>query len=172
MPEALYLIIDERLILTACSAARRSIWMVVVLMIKPEEATMKPITAILSGDGFHRPTSSQAADRRRDPMRPKRLRCLYLACAVIVTLPALAAGQSTSTSVPRIGVLAWAPCEEAWLSDISGPFLRGLGELGYKPGENVTIECRSAEGRYEDLATAATDLDGSSPSCSSQRRRL
>ncbi len=42
--------------------------------------------------------------------------------------------------------------------DISGPFMRGLGEFGYKPGETVTIECRSAEGRYEDLAAAAADL--------------
>jgi putative ABC transport system substrate-binding protein len=91
-------------------------------------------------------------------MRPKRLRCLYLACALIVILPALAAGQSTSTSMPRIGVLAWSPCEEAWLADVSGPFLRGLGELGYKPGETVTIECRSAGRRYDGLATAAADL--------------
>ena len=99
-----------------------------------------------------------AAGRRRDPIRPKRLRCLFLACALVVILPALAAGQSTSTSMPRVGLLVWGPCEEAWLADISGPFLRGLGELGYKPGETVTIECRSAGRRYEGLATAAADL--------------
>jgi putative ABC transport system substrate-binding protein len=75
-----------------------------------------------------------------------------------VILPTLAAGQSTSASMPRIGVLAWAPCEETWLVDISGPFMRGLGEFGYKPGETVTIECRSAGRRYEGLATAAADL--------------
>ncbi len=91
-------------------------------------------------------------------MRSIRQRCLYLACALVVTLPGLAAGQSPSTSMPRIGVLSWAPCEETRLVDISGPFMRGLDELGYKPGETVTIECRSAEERYEGLATAAADL--------------
>jgi putative ABC transport system substrate-binding protein len=60
--------------------------------------------------------------------------------------------------MPRIGVLSWAPCDEAWVADISGPFMRGLGELGYKPGETVTIECRSAGRRYEGLATAAAEL--------------
>ena len=42
--------------------------------------------------------------------------------------------------------------------DISGPFMRGLGELGHKPGETVTIECRGAGRRYDGLATAAADL--------------
>ena len=42
--------------------------------------------------------------------------------------------------------------------NITGPFMRGLGELGYKPGETVTIECRSAGRRYDGLATAAADL--------------
>ncbi len=91
-------------------------------------------------------------------MRSIRQRCLYLACVLVVILPGLAAGQSTSTSMPRIGVLAWPPCDEDWLVDISGPFMRGLGEFGYKPGETVTIECRSAGRRYDGLATAAADL--------------
>jgi putative ABC transport system substrate-binding protein len=60
--------------------------------------------------------------------------------------------------MPRIGVLSWPSCEEAWLTNITGPFMRGLGELGYKPGETVTIECRSAGRRYDGLATAAADL--------------
>ena len=116
------------------------------------------LAAILKGHGADRPTGCQVAGRRRDSMRSIRQRCLYLACTLVVTLPGVAAGQSTSTSMPRIGVLAWAPCEEAWLADISGPFMRGLGELGYKPGETVTIECRSAGRRYDGLATAAADL--------------
>ena len=36
--------------------------------------------------------------------------------------------------------------------------MRELGELGYKPGETVTIECRSAGRSYAGLATAAADL--------------
>jgi putative ABC transport system substrate-binding protein len=38
------------------------------------------------------------------------------------------------------------------------PFVRGLGDLGYKPGETVTFECRAAGGRYDGLATAAAEL--------------
>ena len=91
-------------------------------------------------------------------MRSIRQRCLYLACALVVTLPGLAAGQSPSTSMPRIGVLSWSSCEKDWLVDISGPFLRGLGEFGYKPGETFTIECRGAGRRYDGLVTAAANL--------------
>ena len=91
-------------------------------------------------------------------MGSKRHLCLCLACALAVFLPALAAGQSPSTTMPRVGVLAWLPCEHAWLASASGPFLRGLGEFGYKPGETVTIDCRSAGGSYDGLATAAADL--------------
>ncbi len=60
--------------------------------------------------------------------------------------------------MPRIGVLSWSSCEKDWLVDISGPFLRGLGEFGYKPGETFTIECRSAGKRYDGLVTAAANL--------------
>ncbi len=116
------------------------------------------LAAILTGHRSDRPTGSQVAGRRRDSARSKRKRCLSLACALVVTLPVLAAGQSPSTMMPRIGVLSWPSCEEAWLTNITGPFMRGLGELGYKPGETVTIECRSAGRRYDGLATAAADL--------------
>ena len=36
--------------------------------------------------------------------------------------------------------------------------LDGLRSLGYRPGENVTIDCRSAEGRYDQLDALAADL--------------
>ncbi len=82
----------------------------------------------------------------------------YLACALVMTLPALAAAQSPPTQTPRIGFLAWSTCE--WPLRAGSPFLRGLRDLGYKPGETVTIECRSA-GRHDDgLAVAAAELVG------------
>ena len=34
----------------------------------------------------------------------------------------------------------------------------GLRDLGYVPGTNVVIDCRSADGRYERLPTAAAEL--------------
>lgn len=40
----------------------------------------------------------------------------------------------------------------------ASPFMRGLGEFGYRPGETIIIECQSAAGRYENLAAAATEL--------------
>jgi hypothetical protein len=61
---------------------------------------------------------------------------------LMLILPALAVGQSSPTQTPRIGILAWSSCE-------SHLFLRGLRDLGYKPGETVTIECRSAGGKEE-----------------------
>jgi putative ABC transport system substrate-binding protein len=36
--------------------------------------------------------------------------------------------------------------------------LDGLRSLGYRPGENVLIDCRSAEGRYDQLDTLAAEL--------------
>jgi len=87
-------------------------------------------------------------------MRPKRL-YHYLTCALVMTLPALAAAQSPPTQTPRIGHLAWSSCEKA-----PSAFLSGLRDLGYKPGETVTIECRNAGERYDRLAAAAAELVG------------
>ncbi len=85
-------------------------------------------------------------------------RILYLACALIVAFPCVAAGQSDTASMPRIGLITWSPCERTWLANSSGPFLSGLAELGYKPGENIAIECRSAGRRYEGFAAAAAEI--------------
>jgi putative ABC transport system substrate-binding protein len=90
-------------------------------------------------------------------MNPKR-RYRNLVFALVMTLPALATAQSPPTQTPRIGFLKWSPCKTS--SSASKHFLRGLGDLGYKPGETVTIECRSA-GRHDDgLAVAAAELVG------------
>ncbi len=91
-------------------------------------------------------------------MRSKGRHRLYLACALVVILSGIVVGPSYSETMPRIGVLSWPPCGASYLTRDSGPFLRGLSELGYKPGETVTIECRSADKRYNGLATAAADL--------------
>ena len=37
-------------------------------------------------------------------------------------------------------------------------FREGLGESGYVIGENILVDYRWAEGRYERLATLAADL--------------
>lgn len=81
------------------------------------------------------------------------LAVLFGSVMLMLILPALAIGQSSPKQTPRIGILAWSSCE-------SPLFLHGLRDLGYKPGETVTIECRSAGGHYEGLAVAATELVG------------
>ena len=91
------------------------------------------------------------------PLRPKH-RYHYFALALILIFPSLAVAQSSTTQLPRIGYLAWSSCE--WLSNLDEPFPRGLVDLGYKPGENIMIECRHADGRNDGLATAAAELVG------------
>src|SRR5262245_58730126 len=83
----------------------------------------------------------------------------FFAFTLVALLPHLALGQAAE-KIPRIGLLMWAPCEGSswtWEKEFD-PFIRGLRELGYKPGETVMFECRSAGGRDSGFATAAGEL--------------
>jgi ABC-type uncharacterized transport system substrate-binding protein len=80
---------------------------------------------------------------------------LEAACALTIALPTFAAAQAPPAEMPRIGVLAFWSCERE-----TAELEPGLREFGYKPGETVTIECRSADGSYDILPTAAADLAG------------
>jgi putative ABC transport system substrate-binding protein len=63
-------------------------------------------------------------------------------------------------TLPRLGLLGWTACDTA-LSSERGEWsfvLKGLAELGYRPQENIIIECRSANERFEQLKTAAAEL--------------
>jgi len=94
---------------------------------------------------------------RRSPLKPKR-RYHCFALALILIFPSLVVAQSSTTEMPRVGYLRWSPCKT---SSSAGPdFLRGLADLGYKPGETVVIECRSANRHTDGLATAAAELVG------------
>src|SRR6476660_8367904 len=58
--------------------------------------------------------------------------------------------------MPLIGFLSSrAPNTEA---NLVAAFLQGLKDLGYIEGQNVALEYRWAEGRYEQLPTLAADL--------------
>src|SRR5262249_53289175 len=59
--------------------------------------------------------------------------------------------------IPVIGFLSAAALESA-REPIFMPFHRGLGEMGYVEGRNVSIEYRWAEGHNERLPELAADL--------------
>jgi putative ABC transport system substrate-binding protein len=66
----------------------------------------------------------------------------------------LAADAQQAAKVYRIGYLGNVPTPPAlWEA-----FVRGLRELGWVEGQNMIIERRNAEGRYERLPDLATDL--------------
>ena len=58
--------------------------------------------------------------------------------------------------MPIFGVLFGGSA--ALLRQGFAPFLPGLGELGYRDGQNVTIQYRTAEGQYERLPALVSEL--------------
>jgi putative ABC transport system substrate-binding protein len=58
--------------------------------------------------------------------------------------------------VPRIGYLSASSASEALVR--TNAFRRGLRELGYVEGKNLTLEFRYAEGKFERLPALAAEL--------------
>jgi len=82
-----------------------------------------------------------------------RRRDLLLACgAAIILSPRRGEGQQAST--PVVGHLS----SPVITPELVAAFRQGLRELGYLDGQNVLIEYRSAEGRYDRLPDLAADL--------------
>jgi putative ABC transport system substrate-binding protein len=86
---------------------------------------------------------------------PERRTLLFLVTLGVLLAPLTAEAQQPAKT-PRIGFLAHVPL--AALSDRVEAFQRGLRELGYMEGQNITVEYRSAEGRYERLPALAAEL--------------
>jgi putative tryptophan/tyrosine transport system substrate-binding protein len=76
--------------------------------------------------------------------------------AVLAAL--LAAEAQTAGKVTRIGILGNVPRTDPQGAELWGAFIDGLRELGYVDGQNMTIEQRSSEGRYERLPALAREL--------------
>jgi len=68
------------------------------------------------------------------------------------------ATQAQQKAIPVIGFLG-STSPAPYAAQVAA-FLRGLEEMGYIEGQNVTIEYRWAEGRFEQLPTLAADLVG------------
>jgi putative tryptophan/tyrosine transport system substrate-binding protein len=84
-------------------------------------------------------------------MNRRRL-MLLLGCAVILGGPL----RAQQKAIPVIGFLGGtSPSQSA---SILAAFHQGLGDFGYAEGQNVAIEYRWAEGRYDRLPQMAADL--------------
>ncbi|MBI4607497.1 MAG: hypothetical protein HY726_00630 [Candidatus Rokubacteria bacterium] len=79
-----------------------------------------------------------------------------IATLVLGILLAPLAADAQQAKVPRIGVLAGASASAhaPWLA----VFGQGLRELGWIEGQNIVVETRYAEGRYEKLPELAAEL--------------
>jgi len=86
-----------------------------------------------------------------------RRRFLLTSMAGGIAAPLAAAGQPAGR-VPRIGILAnvrQGDAEGLWEA-----FIQGLRDLGYVESQNMTLEWRVSEGRYERLPDLAAELVG------------
>ena len=75
--------------------------------------------------------------------------------AVLLAL-SFPAGAQQAKKIPRIGFLASVSASSD--ADRIEAFRQGLRELGYVEGQNVTIEYRWADGRFEQLPDLAAEL--------------
>ena len=83
---------------------------------------------------------------------------IILTLALGLLLPPLAAGAEQAGKVFRIGILGNVPLTDPEGAPVWGAFIQGLRELGYVEGQNITIEHRSSEGKYERLPDLAAEL--------------
>ena len=69
--------------------------------------------------------------------------------------------RTQEAKVPIVGVLFGGSA--TLLKAEFSPFLTGLGEFGYRDGQNVTIRYRTAEGQYERLPALVSELVAAKP---------
>jgi putative ABC transport system substrate-binding protein len=65
--------------------------------------------------------------------------------------------RAQQSAAPVVGILGSASPGGIWI-ELFGAFRRGLSDLGYSEGRNVTLEARWAENHYDRLPTLAADL--------------
>ena len=91
---------------------------------------------------------------------PMRLIGLAVILTVCLTLAPLAGEAQAAGKVPRVGVLANG---SAATSPPVDAFRQGLRDLGYVEGQNLALEIRWAEGRFERLPNSRRNSSGGSP---------
>jgi putative tryptophan/tyrosine transport system substrate-binding protein len=76
---------------------------------------------------------------------------------VLLATPPAAEGQQ-ARKIYRIGMLLALSPEHPQTRELSGAFREGLRKLGYVEGQNIAIESRSAQGRFERLPNLLAEL--------------
>jgi putative tryptophan/tyrosine transport system substrate-binding protein len=95
--------------------------------------------------------------RQQAVVHSKKLKFIaYALCAMLFALCSSAEAQQQLTKVPKIG---WLSSGSAPDSDSRRAILsRGLRELGYVEGKNITFEYRNAEVKFDRLPALADEL--------------
>ena len=70
----------------------------------------------------------------------------------------LAAGAQQPAKVSRVGYLGSTPLTDPEVSRLQEAFRQGLRERGYVDGQNIAIEYRFAEGKYDRFPGLAAEL--------------
>src|SRR5262245_52807352 len=109
-----------------------------------------PKRTLLLPVGLAVPLRWAATSGMRATMRRRELVKLL---GVVAAWPAIARAQQERLVIGYLSTLS-----EATAAPLLSAFRRGLGETGFLEGQNVTIEYRWAEGRYERLPAMAAEL--------------
>jgi putative ABC transport system substrate-binding protein len=88
----------------------------------------------------------------------KRLAVTVLSLALLAA--PLAAEAQAAGKVYRVGILGNLPLTSPEGARVWGTFIQGLRDLGYVEGQNIAIEQRFSEGKYEQLPALAAELVG------------
>jgi putative ABC transport system substrate-binding protein len=93
---------------------------------------------------------------RRGTMKRARARLLVALLGLGILIVPVCADAQQSANVRRIGYLSADDPSAA--SHLVEAFRQGLRDLGYVEGQNVIIEFRFADGKYDRLSSLATEL--------------
>jgi putative tryptophan/tyrosine transport system substrate-binding protein len=109
------------------------------------------------GGGHHDQRHARVDGRKASVVRRHPLGLIGMLIACCLWTP-LASDAQQAGKIPRVGVLTTvlAPTTKLFYE----VFRQGLQELGYVEGQNIALEYRSAEGRYEQLPALAAELVG------------